>query len=173
MWSGDAETKILEQIDMRNFFRDDEEFAAVADAYDALVDDAVVDDVSEDEEQWIRRITNMSKFEELKRQVENGEDPAIALKLEDDSCLYCGIKAIFQMDGNDYIAFFPLQEGSPEIIFFRIKRTEEDDVIFEDIETHKEYFKVAATYELLFEQEQKDKHWKDGENRENLWMHCP
>ena len=31
--------------------KDDAEFEAVADAYDALVDDAVVDDVSEDEEQ--------------------------------------------------------------------------------------------------------------------------
>ena len=100
----------------------------------------------------------MSKFEELKRQVENGEDPAIALKLEDDSWLYCGIKAIFQMDGKDYIAFFPLQEGYPDVIFFYINRTEEDDVIFEDIEDCREYFKVTATYELLFEQEQKDNH---------------
>ena len=55
----------------------------------------------------------MSKFEELKRQVENGEDPAIALKLEDDSWLYCGIKAIFQMDGKDYIAFFPSRKAIP------------------------------------------------------------
>ena len=55
----------------------------------------------------------MSKFEELKRQVENGEDPAIALKLEDDSWLYCGIKAIFQMDGKDYIAFSPSRKAIP------------------------------------------------------------
>lgn len=101
----------------------------------------------------------MSEFEKLKRSAEAGEDqPAMAVALEDGSYLYCGVKALFQMDNNDYIALFPVSEGYPEIIFFRIKRTEEDDVIFEDIETHKEYFKVAATYELLFEQEQKDKH---------------
>ena len=50
----------------------------------------------------------MSKFEELKKKVAEGEDPVIALSLEDGSNLYCGVKAIFVMDEKDYIALDPL-----------------------------------------------------------------
>ena len=98
----------------------------------------------------------MSKFEDFKKSVEEGKDPAIALNLEDGSNLYCGVKAIFVMDAKDYIAFHPIRGDYPEVIFFLIRRTEEDDFTFEDIEDDGEYFKVVKTYELLFEQQKKD-----------------
>ena len=98
----------------------------------------------------------MSKFEDFKKSVEEGKDPAIALNLEDGSNLYCGVKAIFVMDEKDYIAFHPIHGDYPEVIFFLIRRTEEDDFTFEDIEDDGEYFKVVKTYELLFDQQKKD-----------------
>ena len=98
----------------------------------------------------------MSKFEDFKKSVEEGKDPAIALNLEDGSNLYCGVKAIFVMDEKDYIAFHPLHGDYPEVIFFLIRRTEKDDFTFEDIEDDREYFKVVKTYELLFEQQNED-----------------
>ena len=98
----------------------------------------------------------MSKFEDFKKSVEEGKDPAIALNLEDGSYLYCGVKAIFVMDEKDYIAFDPIHGDYPEVIFFLIRITEEDDFTFENIEDDGEYFKVVKTYELLFEQQKKD-----------------
>lgn len=97
----------------------------------------------------------MSKFEDFKKSVEDGKDPVIALNLEDGSNLYCGVKSIFVMDEKDYIAFHPLHGDYPEVIFFLIRRTEEDDFTFEDIEDDGEYFKVVKTYERLFEQQNK------------------
>ena len=98
----------------------------------------------------------MSKFEDLKKSVDEGKDPVIALQLEDESYLYCGVKALFVMDDKDYIAFHPLHDDYPETVFFRVKRTEEDDAIFEDIEDDAEYFKVVKTYEHPIEQQNKD-----------------
>lgn len=98
----------------------------------------------------------MSKFEDFKKSVEEGKDPAIALNLEDGSNLYCGVKAIFVMDEKDYIAFHPLHGDYPEVVFFLIRRTEEDDFTFEDIEDDGEYFKVVKKYEFLFGQQNKD-----------------
>ena len=99
----------------------------------------------------------MSKFEDFKKSVGEGKDPVIALNLEDGSNLYCGVKSIFVMDEKDYIAFHPLHGDYPEVIFFLIRRTEEDDFTFEDIEDDGEYFKVVKTYERLFEQQNKDR----------------
>lgn len=98
----------------------------------------------------------MIKFEDLKKSLEEGKDPVIALKLEDESYLYCGVKALFVMDDKDYIAFMPVSEGYSEEIFFYVKKTEDDDVVFEDIEDNAEYFKVAATYKILFKQPKED-----------------
>ena len=107
----------------------------------------------------------MYKFEDLKRKVEEGADPVIALHLEDDSYLYCGIKAIFQMEDRDYIAFYPVTEGDPEVFFARVCRTEEDDAIFEDIEDDMEYFKVTATYAMLFDQQtEEEEHNNQNDN---------
>lgn len=114
----------------------------------------------------------MSKFEDFKKSVEKGKDPAIALNLEDGSNLYCGVKAIFVMDEKDYIAFHPLHGDYPEVVFFLIKRTEEDDFAFEDIEDDREYFKVVKTYEHLFEQQKKDQDKGFGETEQKLIEEC-
>lgn len=50
----------------------------------------------------------------------------------------------------------PVSEGYSEEIFFYVKKTEDDDVVFEDIEDNAEYFKVAATYKILFKQPKED-----------------
>ena len=81
----------------------------------------------------------MSKFKDLKKSVDEGKDPVIALKMEDDSYRYCGIKALFEMDGKDYVAFLPLLEDNPEIFFLYVKRDDEDDVSFDNIENMLEY----------------------------------
>ena len=96
------------------------------------------------------RIADMSKFEDFKKSVDEGKDPVIALNLEDGSNLYCGVKAIFVMDKKDYIAFHPLHGDYPDVVFFRINRSdEEDDVVFEDIEDDAEYFEVVNTFDKL------------------------
>ena len=114
----------------------------------------------------------MSKFEELKKKVAEGEDPVIALSLEDDSYLYCGIKKLFVVDGKDYVAFHPLQGDYPEVVYFRIKRTEEDDFTFEDIEDDAEYIKVVKTYEHPIEQQNKDEGKAFGEMEQKLIEEC-
>ena len=114
----------------------------------------------------------MSKFEDLKKSVDEGKDPVIALKLEDESYLYCGVKALFVMDDKDYIAFMPVSEDYSEEIFFHVKRTEEDDVVFEDIEDNAEYFQVAATYKNLFNKQKEDKEMAFGEMEQKLIEEC-
>lgn len=114
----------------------------------------------------------MSKFEDLKKSVNEGKDPVIALKLQDESYLYCGVKALFVMDDKDYIAFMPVSEGYSEEIFFYVKKTEDDDVVFEDIEDDEEYIKVAVTYKNLFNQQKKDKEITFGEMEQKLIEEC-
>ena len=91
----------------------------------------------------------MSKFEDLKKSVDEGKDPVIALKMEDGSYRYCGINALFKADDKDCVAFLPLEEDDPEVFFLYVKRDDEDDVSFDNIENMLEYLKVAQTYDLL------------------------
>ena len=103
----------------------------------------------------------MSKFVDLKKSVDEGKDPVIALKMEDDSYRYCGIKALFEMDGKDYVAFLPLLEDNPEIFFLYVKRDDEDDVSFDNIENMLEYLKVAQTYDLMTGDQESEKLLKE------------
>lgn len=107
------------------------------------------------------RIAKMGKFEDLKKRFDQGEDPVIAIALEDDTCQYCGIKAFFVMDDKDYVALLPLLEDDPEIFFLHVKRDDEDNASFEDIENMREYLKVAKTYDLLTGDEQSEKLMKE------------
>lgn len=102
----------------------------------------------------------MSKFEDIKKSVDEGKDPVIVLTLEDGSYQYCGIKALFVKDGKDYVAFLPI-EDDPEIFFLHVKRDDEDNASFEDIDNMLEYLKVAQTYDLLMGDEQSKKLMKD------------
>jgi hypothetical protein len=88
-------------------------------------------------------------FENLKKSIDEGKDPVIALKLEDDSYLYCGIKTLLVMDEKEYVAFHPLHGDYPDVVFFRINRSDEDDVVFDDIEDDAEYFEVVNTFDKL------------------------
>ena len=88
-------------------------------------------------------------FENLKKSIDEGKDPVIALKLEDDSYLYCGIKTLLVMDEKEYVAFHPLHGDYPDAVFFRINRSDEDDVVFDDIEDDAEYFEVVNTFDKL------------------------
>lgn len=96
-------------------------------------------------------------YEYLKKSLEVDGGPAIALKMEDDSYKYCGIKKLFMVDGEDYAAFYPILDDDPEVFFFHVKRDEEDDVDFEDIENMLEYLNVAKAYDLLTGDKQSEK----------------
>ena len=96
----------------------------------------------------------MSKFEELKRQVENGEDPAIALKLEDDSELECAVVAIFPVQDKDYIALLPLGVEDAQVYLYRFKHNDDEDLELENIEDDAEFEAVANAYDALADEEQ-------------------
>ncbi len=114
----------------------------------------------------------MSKFEDLKKSLEVGGGPVIALKMNDDSYLYCGVEALFEMDEKDYIAFLPLEGDNPEIFFLHVKRDDEDEVDFEDIEDDEEYFKVVKTYEKPIEQQKEDDGKSFGAMEQKLIEEC-
>ena len=99
----------------------------------------------------------MSKLEDLKKSVDEGQGPVIALKLEDDAYQYCGIKAFFPMDGKDYAALYPLLEDDPAVFFLAVQTDEADNASFEDIETMLEYLKVAQAYDRLTGEEESRK----------------
>lgn len=71
------------------------------------------------------------------------------LVFTDEPYLYCGVKALFVMDDKDCIAFMPVSEGYSEEIFFCVNKTEDGDVVFEDIDDDEEYDIVANAYELV------------------------
>jgi hypothetical protein len=114
----------------------------------------------------------MSKFEDLKKNVDEGKNPVIALKIEDGSYLYCGVKALFKMDEKDYVAFLPLEGDNPEIFFLHVKRDDEDEVDFEDIDDGDEYSKVVETYENPIKQQNKDEGKAFGGMEQKLIEEC-
>jgi len=94
----------------------------------------------------------MSKFEDLKKRIEDGEENTITLALDDDSELECGVSAVFQVLDRDYIALYPLDEGDGEVFLYRMSYTGDDELNLENIVDDLEFELVEEAFEKFIDE---------------------
>lgn len=76
------------------------------------------------------------------------EEMTVTLTLDDDSELECAVVAIFPVNGKDYIALLPMEEGSDEVFLYRFSQ-DGDDMNLDNIEDDEEFEAVADAYDAL------------------------
>lgn len=89
------------------------------------------------------------------------EDMFVTLDLDDGTTAECQILTIFDVDGQDYIALLPLENGEPnaegEVFIYRYSEDAEGNPSLDNIESDEEYEAVADRFdELLDEAEFED-----------------
>lgn len=94
----------------------------------------------------------MSTFEDLKKSIEDGVENTITLALDDDTELECGISAVFQVLGRDYIALYPLNEGDGEVFLYRMSCTGDDKLNLENIVDDLEFELVEESFEKFIDE---------------------
>ena len=81
----------------------------------------------------------------------------LTLTLEDDSEMVCIVLAIFECEGNEYIALLPENEEDGEDVFiYKYKEINEEEVELDTIESEEEFEKVSKTFEEIFDDEDEE-----------------
>lgn len=83
---------------------------------------------------------------------------ALVVPLDDGTDLTCEVIMAFEVEGQEYIALTPAEEGADEadeaeVLMFRYDAEKEEDML-EDIETDEEWDKVCAAFDEIFESEE-------------------
>lgn len=95
------------------------------------------------------------EVEEIEIDEEEFEDfDIITLTLDDDTELECAVMNIFEVEGQSYIALLPLdgEEEDRDVLLYRFKELEDDEIEINMIETEEEFDKVAEIYYELNEE---------------------
>lgn len=88
----------------------------------------------------------------------NNEYEMITLDFEDGATVECEAMGIFEVEGNEYIAFLPVEEGEGveegDVYLYRYKEVSEEEFEIEDIESEEEFEKVAAEFDKIMSEEE-------------------
>ena len=90
--------------------------------------------------------------------IEDPDDVAVTLELEDGTVLECGILSIFSVEGQDYIALLPfnekdqLQTDQPAMLY-RYYEDDKENGSIEYIDSDTEYEKVEQAYFSILKEE--------------------
>ena len=90
------------------------------------------------------------------------DDIVVTLDLDDGSTLECGIEAIFETQGREYIALSPLEESDEwEVYFYRYVEDENGEPGIENIEDDEEYEIVLDAFDELLDNEEFEEYLGD------------
>lgn len=79
----------------------------------------------------------------------------LTLTLEDDTEVPCEVVGIFDVDGKEYIALYPLEDmgdGEEGVLLYAFEEGEDDEVNLEAI-PEEDFDRVAEVFESLVEEE--------------------
>lgn len=84
------------------------------------------------------------------------EESIMHLVLDDDTELDCMVLGFFQVDENEYIALFPVDEEKAEsgVLLYEYVELEEDEFDLLSIEDDKEFEEVSQVFYKLFSEEE-------------------
>ena len=89
---------------------------------------------------------------------EEYEDATVSMTLEDGTELECDVVAIFEVDGQDYIALLPdkVIDGyeENEVFLYRYTELEGEDIKLEPIDDEEEYEAVADAFDEILDEEE-------------------
>lgn len=100
----------------------------------------------------------MSEFEE--DVVVEEENPVLHLELEDGTNVDCAVIALFEVDGQDYIALVSVEElesdneESALLIYRYVASEDEESFSLDNIESDEEFEKVTAALDEIMEEEE-------------------
>lgn len=89
------------------------------------------------------------------------------ITLEDGKEMECYVLEIFEVDEMEYIALLPVEDEEGEVLLYRFKEINEEDVEINMIETDEEFEKVAEAFNLLMDEYEDC----DGEGHEHHHHH--
>lgn len=92
------------------------------------------------------------------------EHMTVTLTLDDDKELECSVLTIFPVKDQSYIALLPMdapEEEEGEVLLYRFKQLEDDEIDLENIEDDDEYDAVADAFDLLMDDEDIDDLFED------------
>lgn len=87
------------------------------------------------------------------------EQMTVTLTLDDDKELECTVLTIFPVNDQSYIALLPMdapEDEEGEVLLYRFKQLEDDEIDLENIEDDDEYEAVADAFDLLLEDDEFD-----------------
>lgn len=99
----------------------------------------------------------MSEFEE--DVVVEEENPVLHLELEDGTNVDCAVIALFEVDGQDYIALVSVEElesdneESALLIYRYVASEDEESFSLDNIESDEEFEKVTAALDEIMEED--------------------
>lgn len=102
----------------------------------------------------------MSEFEE--DVVVEEENPVLHLELEDGTNVDCAVIALFEVDGQDYIALVSVEElesdneESALLIYRYVASEDEESFSLDNIESDEEFEKVTAALDEIMEEEDEE-----------------
>ncbi|MBE5953647.1 MAG: DUF1292 domain-containing protein [Lachnospiraceae bacterium] len=89
---------------------------------------------------------------------EEYEEATVSMTLEDGTELECDVVAIFEVDGQDYIALLPdkVIDGyeENEVFLYRYEELEGEDIKLEPIDDEEEYEAVADAFDEILDEEE-------------------
>ncbi len=93
---------------------------------------------------------------DIRKLLVNEDEPTVILNLEDGTDLECAVLTIFEVDGQEYMALFPLDgEGEDDIIIYRYQAvdagSDEEDLDLTYIEDDEEYERVSDYFDMLLD----------------------
>lgn len=102
----------------------------------------------------------MSEFEE--DVVVEEENPVLHLELEDGTNVDCAVIALFEVDGQDYIALVSVEElesdneESALLIYRYVASEDEESFSLDNIESDEEFEKVTAALDEIMEEDDEE-----------------
>ena len=86
--------------------------------------------------------------------MEEDEDLFVTLTLDDDSEVECQVLTIFEVEGQDYIVLFPIDDADSEegeVYIYRYFEDAEGNPALDNIETEEEFEMVSEVFDELVE----------------------
>ncbi len=100
--------------------------------------------------------------EDMRNLLVNDDDPTIVLTLEDGTELECACLSVFEVEGQEYIALFPLTDNEDDdIILYRYHEESDEKWDVEYIEDDEEYEKVCDFFDQMLDDEEYEENYAD------------
>ncbi len=81
------------------------------------------------------------------------DEPTVILNLDDGIDLECAVLTIFEVEGQEYMALFPLNgDDDADVLLYRYTEVGEDDLDLAYIEDDDEFERVSDYFDMLLDE---------------------